>query len=449
MMLLLLVAAAACSTESEPEDPTALVKGRLTVADSVDASGDYSGIEVAIISKDSAQAQADTLFYQVTDSSGHFSGTARFPAPRFYALLIDRNQRRIHQSSIILADGDTVQVEGVLPRLDQTLTIRSREHEALETFRRVDRGYNRVTNFISRTGQLKGDSLITELKKWANLYWDVYEEQMGTIAGRMAASESIRLLSYLDGNRMLEKLRRIRGNDTLANLAIEYGTDYLAENRGLDYSMAYLDTLESISRDSNISMNIQQKRIKLLYDSARIDEAEQRLARFKEMFGKNRNVSNWIESMEYDLTYLSPGDSIPSFSFMYRGAEISRDSLLGTPYILEITLLSNRLYQEQYDRTYVIHNIYQNYGIEVVTIPLDQSQVTIDAFFEERERAWPVATADAFDRNNLIETFNIRLVPTRFLVDRNGTIVRKYIGEEYQDVVQGIQTLIQTEEPAS
>ncbi|MDX1619043.1 MAG: thioredoxin-like domain-containing protein [Balneolaceae bacterium] len=447
--ILLLIGMAACTQQLEPDPPSAVVEGRITVADSIDASGDYSGIEVTIIKKDSAQAQADTLYHQVTDSSGHFSGMAHFPAPSFYALLIDRNQRRLDQSAIILADDDTVRIEAVLPRVSETLAIQSGEHDALQTFRRIDRAYNRVANYITRTGELKGDSLITELKKWANLYWDVYEDKRGTFASRMAASESIRLFSIIDSEELMNRLRQIRENENLVNLAVEYGTEYLARNEGLDHSLAWLDTLQTLTPDSTAAMNIQQKRINLLYDSARIDQAERRLASFKEQFGDNRAVAGWIESMEYDLNYLSPGDTIPSFSFRYYGREINRDSLMGTPYILEITLLSNRLYQEQYDRTFAIHSIYQNYGIEVITIPLDQSQVTIDGFFEEREKEWPVASADAFDRRELIEKFNIRLVPTRFLVDRNGTIVRKYIGEEYQDVIQGIQTIIQTEEPAS
>ncbi|MDZ7694450.1 MAG: thioredoxin-like domain-containing protein [Balneolaceae bacterium] len=225
--------------------------------------------------------------------------------------------------------------------------------------------------------------------------------------------------------------------------------NYLAQNKGLDYSLKYLDTLQNTTNDSLVNMNIQQERIKLLYDSARIDQAKAELTDFKQEFGTRSSAANWVASIEYDLNYLSPGDSIPSFSFENTGRNISRDSLLGTPYILEITLLSNRLYQDQYDRTFVIHNIYKNFGLEVVTIPLDQSQVTVNAFFEEREKAWPVASADDFNRKNLIETFNIRLVPTRFLVDRNGEIVRKYIGQEYQDIIQGIQTIIKTKEPAS
>ncbi|MFH5884762.1 TlpA family protein disulfide reductase [Halalkalibaculum sp. DA3122] len=438
----------ACTFDQQQVQPSAPVMGTITVADSVDSSRDFSGIEVSITKKDSAQADADTLFFQVTDSTGHFSGVAMFPEKQFYTLRIDRNQQQLGQASVILADGDTLRIEAELPGFQQALTINSAEHEALGQYRRVNQNYQRVVSFIQR-GVLKGDSARTELQKFADLYWEIYENKTGTLASRMAAVDAIDIYGSLDGRQMMQKLREVQDNDQLAAVAARYGTSYLAENKGLNHTLQYLDSLQTITEDSVASMNIQQEQIKLLYDSARVDQAKSQLAEFKKRFGDNRSVKSWVEGIEYDLNYLSPGDTIPPFAFKNNGKLISRDSLLGTPYILEITLLSNRLYQNQYDRTFVIHNIYKNFGLEVVTIPLDQSQVTIDAFFSEREKAWPVASAEAFDRQSVIEKFNIRLVPTRFLVDRNGEIVRKYIGEEYQDVIQGIQTIIKTEEPAS
>lgn len=447
LFITLLFFFSACSNQ-QSQKPSAIVEGQITVADSIDASRDFSGIEIAIIQKDSANIEADTLFYRQTDSTGHFSGIATFPEDRFYTLRIDRNQRQLGQTSIILAEGDTVQITAELPGLQQTLEITSNEHEALDQYQRVSRNYQRIARYI-QSGGMKGDSARVELNKWANLFWEVYTEEKGTVASRMAAVDAIDIYGSVDGQEMMNKLRQIRDNDEFAGVAARYGKDYLAQNKGLDYSLKYLDTLQNTTNDSLVNMNIKQERIKLLYDSARIDQAKAQLTDFKQEFGARSSAANWIESIEYDLNYLSPGDSIPTFSFENAGRKISRDSLLGTPYILEITLLSNRLYQEQYDRTFVIHNIYKNFGLEVVTIPLDQSQVTVNAFFEEREKAWPVASADDFNRKNLIETFNIRLVPTRFLVDRNGQIVRKYIGQEYQDIIQGIQTIIKTEEPAS
>lgn len=437
----------ACGEKKE-EALTTHVKGRITVADSVDASGNFSGIGITIIKKDSANADADTLFHETTAGDGTFSGTARFPEKRRYTMLFSRNSSRIGAANVILADGDTLTVSGVLPALDRTLKMDSREHQALNTFQRVDRQFRRVLAY-ARLGEIPADSLNVELEKWINIYWEVYEDHEGTMASRFAAAEALRLMEGWKGREMMQRLRSIQDDDDLAGLAARYGKEYLAETHGLDRSLSYLDTLLQITEEQDIRMYIQMERIKLLYDSARTEEARQRLEAFRGRYAQNMIAKRWADDISYDLNYLSPGDSIPDFEFRANGGTLSKDSLLGSPYILEITSLTNPLYQEQYDRTVVIHSIYKNFGLDVVTIPLDTSQVTVDSFFEERVRPWVVAPAKAFERDVLLKTFNITAIPTRFLVDREGRIVRKYVGREYKDVIQGIQSLMKEEEPAS
>lgn len=428
-----------CSTDHDTKN--AHVYGSFTVSDSIDQSEDYSGIGFTIIQKDSANVDADTLFHAVTDSNGSFSGTASFQEKRRYPMIISRNNRNLARTGIILAEGDSVFVTGQLPNIGETLKISSREHEALDKFQRLGKNFQKVMQF-ARAGRISGDSLRDELQKWSDIYWDVYEEEEGTFASNFAAREAIKILESVDKTQMMNRIRFVDDNDDLSDLGATYGKEYLAEQSGLDASVAYLDSLGEMTDTKRASKRIAMEKIKLLYDSARVELAQQELKEFKENYTDDRTTKEWIESMDYDLNYLSPGDTIPAFQFSQNGKVISRDSLSGAPYILEITQLRNRQYQEQFDRTVVIHSIYKNYGLQVITLPIDNSQVTIDAFFEERVKPWPVADAQAFNREELLERFNIRAVPTRFLVDQNGRIVRKYVGSEYDDVIEGIQQIL-------
>lgn len=430
------------------DNKKALVKGSFTVSDSIDASGDFSGIGLTIIKKDSANADADTLFHQVTDSTGSLSGETSFSDRRQYPAFISRNGRNLGQVGIILADKDTVTITGELPDLRSTLEIQSREHDAMKVYQRINRGFQRVATY-AQAGRLTGDSLGTELNKWSGLFWEVYEEYEGTLASQLAASESIRLLEGWNNEAMMQKIRSVQDKEELISLGATFGKKFLAADKGLDYTLSYLDTLQNNAQTDNTSMRIRMERIKLLYDSARVEQAKSQLAEFQEKYKQNSDAETWADAIGYDLNYLSPGDTIPTFSFQENGKVISRDSLKGTPYILEITTLANSLYQDQYDRTVAIHSLYKNFGLQVVTLPLDNSQVTVDAFFEQRGiRPWPVAPAQAFDRQELLELFNVRVIPTRFLIDREGKIIRKYVGREYTDVIQGIQTIIKQENTA-
>lgn len=429
-----------CSTGSDQK--RAHISGQFSSINSADTTKAFSGLELTIIKRDSANADPDTLFNTTTDTTGAFSGIATFPEKQQYPMLFSRNNQELGQMGIILADGDSVRIEGEFPNLEESISISSREHDAMAQYQRLNKNFRRI-NQAARSGQLKGDSLRQQLHIWADLYWDVYEDNQGTIASWLSARESVRILQGLDNQKMMNRIRAVQENDELVDLGATYGKNFVANDHGIDTALAYLDTLSRITEQKNKAMQIDMERIKLLYDSARVDAAKEHLDLFKEEYPDDESSKEWVESMSYDLNYLSPGDSIPDFQFTQNGKTISRDSLLGSPYILEITRLSNKLYQNQFDRTVVIHGIYKNYGLQVVTIPLDESQITVDAFFDERVKPWPVADAQAFDREKLLKEFNIQLIPTRFLIDREGKIVRKYVGNEYDDVIQGIQTIIE------
>ena len=441
---LLITLLSGCSGKSGKK--TAFISGNFSVADSIDATGDFSGIGITVVSRDSSNADADTLFYTLTDSSGQFSGKVEFNYKRQYPLIVSRNQKNIAQFGVILADEDSVSITGQLPNLSQTLSISSREHDAMQDYQRLNKNFQRVMTYV-RSGQIEGDTLRQELQKWSNIYWDVFEKNQGTIASELSARRSINILQGWNNKEMMNRIRSVQNIDALSDLGATYGKQYLANSRGLEPALAYLDSLKSMTEEDDKVMQISMEQIKLLYDSARIESAKERLTQFKKQYTGNERSRQWVESISYDLNYLSPGDSLPDFSFRENGKTISRDSLKGTPYILEITNLSDRLYQNQFDRTVVIHSIYKNYGLQVITIPLDPSQITVDGFFEERVKPWPVADADDFDRKKITERFNIQFVPTRFLVDRNGKIVRKYVGSEYQAIIQGIQSIIKQEQP--
>jgi hypothetical protein len=427
-----------CSTGSDQKQ--AHISGKFSGINSI--AGEFSGIELTIIKRDSANADPDTLFNAHTDTSGAFSGIATFPEKRQYSMLISRDDQELGQMGIILADGDSVRIEGDLPTLEESISISSREHDAMTRYQRLNRNFRRITQ-AAHSGQLTGDSLRQQLRNWTDIYWEVYENSKGTIASQLSARQSINILQGLDNEEMMKRIRVVQENDELVDLGATIGKNYIANDHGLEPALAYLDTLSRITEAQDKAIQIDMQRIKLLYDSAHVDAAKEQLDLFKEKYPDDESSKEWVESISYDLNYLSPGDSIPDFQFSQNGKIISRDSLIGSPFILEITRLSNQLYQNQFDRTVIIHGIYKSYGLEVVTIPLDESQVTVDSFFDERVKPWPVADVQAFDRQKLLKEFNIKLIPTRFLIDREGKIVRKYIGNEYEDVIQGVQRIIE------
>jgi hypothetical protein len=431
-----LLLATACSNEPEPLHT--IVKGTITVADSLDDSGDYSGIGISIITRDSTNALADTLYSVQTDAKGDFEGAVQFPDKRYYNLFISRNGTDLGSLGVILADEDTLTVNAELPEINKTVTLQSHEHEAMKTYVRVDRSFQRVQTFV-RNGAIPDSQILDEVKKWSDLYWQVYQKYDHTIAAYLAAEKSANLLNNFYPKKMISRIDSALPEDYMISVALRLGKPYIAEAKGFEAASAYLDSLAEISTSETAREVVERDKIKMYFDSSRVKEAKTLLTNYEKHYDEKPSSKKWARRIRYDLNYLAPGVPAPDFSFITMdGDTVNNERLKGSTYILEISPLANREYQNDYDRTLIIHQIYKNYGLKIFTLPLDQSEVTVRAFFQERRKEWPIARIGSFDVQQLFRTFNVVQVPTRFLIDKNGVLIRKYTRSEFDDVIEGL-----------
>lgn len=428
----------ACS--NEPKSPQTVVQGTISVADSIDNSRDFTGIEITIVDQDSANAPVDTLFTTQTDINGFFTGKVIFPEKGYYRMILNRNNNDLGSARVILADNDTLTVNAELPEIGETLTLESREHEAMQTLQRVDRNFQRVGAFV-RGGAIPDSMILDELKKWTDLYWQVYETHENTLASLVAAEKSAELLSSWDQEQMLDRIDEALPADYMVTVAINLGKPYIAEAKGFEAASNYLDSLAQISTSDNVREFVHRDKIQMYFDSSRVREAKSLLDSYEQNYSEKSSSKKWARRIRYDLNYLAPGVNAPEFSFVtMEGDTINNEVLKGSTYILEISPLANYEYQNDYDRTLIINEIYKNYGLKIFTVPLDQSEITINAFFDERRKAWPIARLGTFDVQQIIQKFNVVQVPTRILIDKNGVVVRKYERGEFGDVIQGLNS---------
>lgn len=438
--------ATACSNEPKPLQT--VVKGTITVADSLDKSGDFSGIGISIVTRDSANTLTDTLYHEVTDESGDFEGLVQFPKKQYYMLFVSRNGRELGNMGVILADGDTLNITAQLPNINQTVSLKSREHEAMKTFVRVDRSFQRVSAYAMQ-GAIPDSQILNEAQKWTDLYWEVYEKHPNTIASYLAAEKSINLLNNWNPEEMLNRIDETLPEEYMFSVALNLAKPYIAEVKGFEAASNYLDSLAQIAEEDMTREVVVRDKIKMYFDSSRVKQAKMLLTNYEQDYADNPASKKWARRIRYDLNYLAPGVQAPEFSFItMNGDTVNNSKLTGSTYILEISPLANAEYQNDYDRTLIIHEIYKNYGLKIFTIPLDQSELTIEGFFEERRKVWPVAKLGSFDVQDIIQKFNVVQVPTRFLIDENGVLIRKYERGEFEDVIQGLNKAFRNNSPS-
>lgn len=445
VLLAVILMYSACGKADEPEPfLSSHITGRISVDAQLDTTRDYSGIELEIVLPDTSGQLTDTLLYARTDEDGNYQSDVRFPRTDVYTLTLSRHDQNVGTVNLVLAEDDTVRFNVELPDVEETAVIESAENDLYSSYERLNTGFNRVLQFAN-AGLITADTLNMEVRKWSDLYWDFYEKNKESFAGIESAASSIRLLEGWENELMIQRLNQVvRESNNLVPFAARIGTRHYANEYGLDRALAYIDTLRNKSGlDQRASMELHRSRIELLYDSARVETARIELNEFKEHFSNIREASIWINRFEFDLTSLSPGSEMPGFEVQtLEAGTITKESLKGRAYILEFTRLDNFLYQEQFDRNIAIYQIYKNYDIEFITVPFGANEIVLSAFFEERARLWPFAQPGSFDAEELIERYNINTIPTRILVDSDGMVVRKYEGTEYNDIIRGLQLVL-------
>ena len=406
----------------------------IDVADSLDQTRNREGFEFLLYSQETQNSVIDTLFIGKTDSIGQIKGTISYDESGAYPLQISRDGSPILNMRILLAQGDSVLFTGEFPGIGQTLKVDSREQRAVDVFDRVDAGFTRIRRFIA-IGALADTAIVDELRKWANLYEQVYKDYPGTFASSFALEAAVQILSDIDQQKMMSLINEGLDNDQSLGLALTFGKDYTSTTNGFGRGVHYLDSLHSLVTKKEQARAIDQMLIELYYDSLRVDEGKNRLDRFKRLY-EEEDLSFWYKNMRFELEDLTPGTFIPAFSFVStEGDTIDEESIKGSPTLLEFTLMENGLYQQQYEELTVSYQLFAPRRFQIYTMAFDESATTILAFFQERDRFWSIAEPPTMNRKSLIETFNIQYYPTRILVDAEGRIIRKFIGEELDDFI--------------
>jgi hypothetical protein len=414
--------------------------GRISVSAEIDTTADYSGILLLVT--DGTREVTDTLVYAETRRDGSFEATARFRERGQYPLQIKRYGNLISASYVILAPGDSVRLEAELPEFTRTRKISSREHDAFNVYERLQRNYARIATFVNN-GTLPQDTIPYVLNTWSDLFWSVRDLHEGTLAAEYASLTAIELLFGWNDDRMMEYIAQALDPDleTFTTMVV-YGADGIARKNGLHSAVSYLDSLTAVATDRQDEVALQIRKIELLGDSAGTTQALSALQNLSAKYSDQAGISEWASNRITDLERFAPGKPMPDFTlFSDEGLSISSSMLMGNAYLLEIVELADPRYQGDYPLIKYTNSNYASRGLQIITIPVDDDPVLKDAFYEERQRSWTIADDTRNLNEELFGSLNISAVPTRFLVDNNGRIVRKYVDRDISLVLMDVDEL--------
>lgn len=432
---------AAC-TSAETQQRTVIIRGEITIQSDDQDATDSSGINISVASTRAGTTEENILDVN-TDIDGRFSVVSTIDERGSFPLLISRNGQVLHLSNIVLAPGDTINITGSVPNLAQNITISSRENSAMRTYERLQRLYGRVATF-AYGGGLQQDTIPGLMNQWSDYFWSLRTEYPGTYASELGSVDAIEILEGWNDATTLERLNSLENKSFFIPVKVIYGGHVSARLNGLDSGLSYLDNLRSQTRDIDELVTIDMRKIELLVDFSEYDRALRELATMTQRNRNDEEFQTWAESVKYELENLIPGRTVPDFSIQINGSEtLTKASTAGKYTMIEVVLLADANYQAVYPQLLEIQRTAGISNLNFYSLPLDNSQITIDAFFEERQKRWTFSTAGSLDRGNILDALRIEQVPTRYLIGPNGQIISRYISHDISGLAADIKAITQ------
>src|SRR5690606_28518204 len=154
---------------------------------------------------------------------GAFTSQVFVPSQGRYPMSIGRYGNNLANGVVVLGQEDLVTITAEFPSIEQTFEVDSPENDAIETFDRVTRSYNRVVSFLN-IGALSADSIPAEFMKWSNLYWDMKDQFPGTLASRLAIIESINILDGWSDSLLVARVENLQTDENLGRSISVLGT---------------------------------------------------------------------------------------------------------------------------------------------------------------------------------------------------------------------------------
>lgn len=418
------------------------LEGRITVSDTIDATGDYSDFEV-FVAAPSAGGGIDTLGHAVTERSGAFQMEVRAPERGIYSLLIRRRGTTLHRDQIIVADSDEASFSVELPTR-RPLMIRSQENSALSAYRNARTQHNQTLLETLSDSVATESELETSIRQTAELLWSLRDTYPGTLGSELAAAEAITMLGGWDDSLAVARAREISPENPRFVEVVQAARQAMARREGQEAALALVRDFREQTRNEDHRAALQAEIVRAHVDSLQQEEALQAARVLSEEHPDGR-WAEWAERASYEIENLMPGMPAPSFAITtLQGEEVSLEALRGRPVLLEFYTPTDASYREQLPTRNALVDIQGDEGgqpLEIVSVSFEPDTLLNEAFLDGRDLPGKHVIAPEGPESSIARDYNVTTVPTRFLIDSEGRIVGKYVGGSLPSLREDIAQL--------
>ncbi|QXD15286.1 TlpA family protein disulfide reductase [Rhodocaloribacter litoris] len=412
------------------EDPGPVrsrLEGRLSVAAEVDSTGDYGGFEVLVV--DNSTGDVDTLGRAVTDSTGAFGLDVRAPFRGIFPLLINRAGAQLYFGELVVAHGDTARIQATFPLRRPSLVVRgSRENGAWMAYRSAKDHHTRVLSEVLREQGYEAGRVANTIRQTSNLMWGLQQTYPGTLGATVAAAEAVVMLDGWDDALLVERARQLPPDHPNLVEVMRAARRAQARLRGQEAALALLREFQARTPSNETWAGLQSEVVLAYIDSLQQDEA---LAAAQELARRapDGRWVRWSDRAVYELENLMPGMPAPGFVVTtLDGRTVRLDSLRGRVVVLEFYAPRNEIFLREVGLRNRLYRALDAFPVTVVAVSLDPDTLITEAFLEGRDIPGLHVVAPGGLDGPLAGLYNVNLLPTRYLIGPDGTIVSKYVG---------------------
>lgn len=435
--------AAGCGAEADPTPSvTGHLSGRITVSTDLDSTSDYSNFRVLVAQ--GRERRIDTLGHVRTDKGGRFAMPVVAPERGVYLLTIwgRSGQRRLLTTEYVVADGDSATLEIEFPRRRRAFVpLRSTENAALITYRNTMALHRQALTQRIQRAQYGESAIVQSIRQTSSILWGMRGTYGEAYAAQLASVESLALLEGWNDSLVVARAAQVQPSNPRYVEAARIGRRAVARQSGQAAALALVDDFQTRSATPEQRAALHAVRLRVHLDSLEREAALQ-TAETLQREHPNSPWAAWAERAAYEAETLLPGSPAPDFAVRTTtGKRLTLDSLRGQPVLLEFYRPGDDLYAQQMPTRNALYTATRPDSVAFLSVSLQPDTLLNRAFFEGRDLPGDHVIAPGGYAGSIAETYNIAVVPTRFLLDAQGRIVDKYVGSALLAVQDDIARL--------
>ena len=202
----------------------------------------------------------------------------------------------------------------------------------------------------------------------------------------------------------------------------------------IEKSIADLEARLQQHPDNENYFYIYRRLIRLYIEAGREKDIDQLIDRFKIVNSKTflaqiyEALGNTERAVEYRRKVTPPlgllGKPVPDFSATdLDGKPISIQDYRGKVVLLDFWAVWNSFCITDILNIKKIHETYRDQGFDVIGVSLDTDEAKLRNFLKENNISWRQIYSGQERQSPFVQKFDVRSIPTRWLIDRDGTLI--------------------------